>query len=253
MKPNISEKILAAIKEREIKPIPRWAFLLKDSFFWGVSIITLLVGGCAFAVIIFSFKTNDWDLYARASGSLLGFFLATLPYFWIIIFSVFLFVAYYNFRHSKSGYRYNFLAVIGVSLAVSLLLGGALSATDFGQKLEKVCGERLLLYRQLNSNRETIWFQPEQGLLAGEIIDILEDGVFSLTDFDDKTWQILANNARKRGLLEIKQGSVVKIIGNQEDDNNFRAIEIRPWQGMPKSNCGAKKKDERKICPLRSK
>ena len=61
-KKSISKKILQKIRKEQIKPKPKWEFLLKNYVFWGAFILSIIVGGLASSVAIFRLVNNDWDI-----------------------------------------------------------------------------------------------------------------------------------------------------------------------------------------------
>jgi heme/copper-type cytochrome/quinol oxidase subunit 2 len=109
---ELSQKVLETIKDKHLKPKPKWEFMLKNYIIWILSITSLVVGSFAFAVIIYMVRNSNWDLYQNLSGNLLGLILASLPYFWFIFLIIFILISYYNFRHTKSGYRYKFYLIV---------------------------------------------------------------------------------------------------------------------------------------------
>ena len=85
---DISRDVLKTIEEKHIKPKPRWTFLLKDYAIWILGAFSLIVGSLAFSVIIYMLKNNDWEVYRHLSGSLPGFVVITMPYFWLIFLAI---------------------------------------------------------------------------------------------------------------------------------------------------------------------
>jgi len=60
---KVGKKVLEKIRKEDIKPIPKWHFMLKNSFIWGLFIVNLLLGAIGFAVVIYLLVNNDatWD------------------------------------------------------------------------------------------------------------------------------------------------------------------------------------------------
>lgn len=74
--------------------------------------------------------------------------------------------------------------------------------------------------------------QPKRGLLAGTIIETgLPENNFILRDLDNNHWKIEAGKVVWKGKITPATGLKIKLIGKLIDDNNFKAMEIRPWQG----------------------
>ena len=73
--------------------------------------------------------------------------------------------------------------------------------------------------------------QPGRGLLAGTIIEIeFPENSFILRDLDNNRWKIEAGKAIWKGKMTPAAGLKIKLIGKLINDNNFEAMEIRPWQ-----------------------
>ena len=81
---NIPNQVLEKIKN--IRPTPRWQFLLRDYSVWILGAVSLALGSLSFSVVLFMLANNDWDIYSEISNSFFKFLLITLPYFWLVFF-----------------------------------------------------------------------------------------------------------------------------------------------------------------------
>jgi len=237
MSKNISQKILEKIKSQNLEPKARWKFTLKNSFVWFFSIVTLIVGGLAFSVMIYLLKNNDWAFHRQMSGSIFKFVLVTFPYFWILCFILFISLALYNLQHTKKGYKYQIITLLIVCFVVSFSLGLFLHNFRAGRLTDDILAQRFPHYNQLINRRVGMWCHPEKGLLAGQIISIEDDQHFQIKDFNNKTWQI---ELKESAVNEVKpeQGHVVRIVGEILDDQTFQAEEcmIGSYKKWPKEN-----------------
>jgi heme/copper-type cytochrome/quinol oxidase subunit 2 len=230
---NLGDKVLRKIKEECICPKPRWQFLLKDYFIWFLFLISLLLGSLAFCVALYTLSTNDWDLYQYLHTTLVGHILISIPYLWIIFLIIFVFIAYYNFKYTKSGYRRETYFVVGLSVVGSLFLGAFLHTLGVGEKIEEFVSVSVPEYEMITccSARKDIWVQPARGLLAGEIVGVIDERNFELKDFLGSNWQIQeSDDTLEYEPLQIQLGEDVKIIGEKKQDFVFWAREIRPWK-----------------------
>ncbi len=225
---DISKKVLETIKEKKIKPKPRWAFLLKDYFIWLISIISLIIGSLAFSVIIFLVKNNDWDVYKQINNSLLEFTILTLPYLWFVILILFIIAAYYNFERTKKGYKYQLYAIVISSIIFSALFGALLYNVGIGQAIDEVFAEKVPFYEKFRPDRRARWMSPEKGLLAGRIISIEESGNFQVIDMAGNVWKIIISGTTEINEKDIAIDKRVRIIGQKKDKNNFIAKQILP-------------------------
>jgi len=230
---NISNQVLKQIKENKIKPKPRWYFLTKNYFIWSMFGISIILGSLAFSIVLFIIKQLDWDIYHYIGDSFLKTVFISLPYLWLIFLTLFIGVAYYNFIHTKRGYRFKFISILLISLIISVTLGTILYSNGLSENLENIFSEKIPYYNRLVYTCEKQWMQPERGLLAGTIIETgLPDNNFILTDLDNNRWKIQAGKAIWKGKLTPATGLKIKLIGKLMGDNNFKAVEIRPWQGQ---------------------
>ena len=238
---NISNQVLKQIKENKIKPKPRWYFLTKNYFIWSMFGISIILGSLAFSIVLFIIKQLDWDIYHYIGDSFLKTVFISLPYLWLIFLILFIGVAYYNFIHTKRGYRFKFISIILISLIISVTLGTILYSNGLSENLENMFSEKIPYYNRLVYTCEKQWMQPERGLLAGTIIETgLPDNSFILIDLDNNRWTIHADKTIWKGKLIPATGLKIKLIGKLMGNNNFEAVEIRPWQGQGKFMKGKK-------------
>lgn len=225
-----ADAILKKIERKKIKPKSKWVFLAKDCLLWGMCGLTILVGAIAMGVIIFIVNDNDWDIYKQLEKSFFTYFLILMPYFWIIILGVFLFIAYFNYTHTRKGYLLNPYIVIAGSILVSVILGWALFTTGTSEKIDKFFAQKFPYYMNTDMHKMILWSNPERGLVAGEVTEIKNADSFSLEDFNNKKWKIVGENIVWKDGAELKVGERIKIIGKLKGQNNiFRAQEVRPW------------------------
>ncbi len=228
---NISNEVLKKIKDNNIKPKPRWYFITKNYFIWSIFGISIILGSFAFSMILFIIKQLDWDIYHYIGESFLKTVFVSLPYLWLIFLILFIGVAYYNFIHTKRGYRFKFISILLVSLIISITLGTGLYFNGFSEKLENVFLKKIPYYDRLVFSCEEQWMRPKRGLLAGTITEMgLPENSFIIKDLNNNQWEIEAGKAIWKGKIAPEIDLKIKLIGKLIDDNNFEAMEIRPWQ-----------------------
>ncbi len=232
-KNKLSQKVLNQIKEKNIKPKPTLEFFLRECFVWFFGTISLLVGGLVFSVIIYMFVTNDWDVYEYIDESFFSFILVTLPYFWLLFLAFFIFIADYNFKHTKTGYRYKLIFIISISILISIVLGFIFYIAGMGKIIDKAFSENIPQYYHIMNKRMIIWKHPERGLLSGIVIEVFGDSVFKMKDINNIYWFVDKKNAViVGGLSLIEDGQRLRVIGKKIDENNFKAFKIMPWIPM---------------------
>ncbi|MFA6553431.1 MAG: hypothetical protein WCT27_03310 [Patescibacteria group bacterium] len=228
---TISDQALEKLKSQHMKPIPRWEFLLKDSVIWAGFMVAVLVGSVAYCVALFLLTTQDWDLYRYVGSNAFADALSGLPYLWLIILLLFVLLAMYNFRHTQSGYRYRVWGVIVASIGASIVIGSVLHVTGFGNYLDRVMADNLPVYRQLTPDRQSVWTQPEKGLLSGKILtpENLLPNTVTIRDFKGKKWLISVNSALVDPSVRLEIGQYIKLVGQKTSTGQFQATHIMPW------------------------
>lgn len=225
-----ASEILKNIEKRKIKPKSKWIFLAKDYLVWGLFGITTLIGAGAMGVIIFIINDNDWDIYTQLEKSCWTYYLILMPYFWIIVLCLLLFLAYFNYTRTRKGYLLNPYVVILSSILISILLGWVLFASGISEKIDKFFAQKIPYYKTTDMHKIIFWSNPDRGLMAGEITSIKDTNNFSLKDLNGKDWIITGKNITWEKGANLRMGEKVKIIGKMNAKNNiYKAQEVRPW------------------------
>ncbi|MFA5024762.1 MAG: hypothetical protein WC523_07495 [Patescibacteria group bacterium] len=226
---EFDQKLVEKIKEANISPKPRWYFLLKNYVIWAAGILALLVGAVAVSVIIYLWRYNGWETRVETHKSLWEFFLLTLPYFWIIFLGIFIFILYYNLKHTKKGYRYPVYLIAIFSVLASMVLGSLFYFLGVGQKIDDILGERAPLYGTVLNRQMAFWFNPQEGRLVGIIAGDVVDNNFYLIDPAGNVWQVSGRANNDHNFPDfLKIGEPVNIIGQVVAADKFRAEIIRP-------------------------
>lgn len=230
---DISKKTLEKIKKEQLHPRPRWIFLTRNYFFWLMFALTTLLGGIAFGMILFFTGNLDWDVYHYLGLSLPEAVFISIPYLWIALLLFFLFITYYNFIHTRTGYRYRFVVIFFISLCISVLLGLGFYYYGWTETVENHLRKRIPGYQRLVYSGEKQWMHPEKGLLSGTVTEISpENNQLWLEDHLGQKWEINIAQARVRGNVPLSENLKIKIIGQRLSEDVFTATEIRVSRGL---------------------
>jgi len=224
---DISQIALEKIKESGRKPISKYVFNFKRVLFWSLVGISLVFGAISFSILISILFNNDWYLYNRFG---FNFILKSLPYFWFLFLVIFTILGDYYYRKTFLGYRRSTITIIFIYITLTVISGSILSVIGVGQSLEKSLSENVSVYRGFMFDKNEFWSHPERGLLFGTIISI-EDDFIKVVDQNGVIWIINTEGASFGTRAQIKVGEIIKIIGDKDMDDNFKANEIRPWMG----------------------
>ncbi len=232
---KFEQSLLNEIKTKKIIPKPKWHFLLKDYVVWAAGLVSVIVGGLAFSVIIYLLRYNDWDIYGQVSGNILGFILITLPYFWLILLIIFIFIIFYNVKHTKKGYRYSMPVIIVGSIVVSIILGGLFYGVGLGRAIDDILGERVGFYPKIFNQQIDFWSRPEEGRLTGLIVDRPALDTLTLFDLEQREWEVKIKDIGFGETMEMPIGGAIRIMGKQLSEKVFmaeRIMPVMPGRGM---------------------
>ena len=218
---NSGQEILDKIKEQNIQPKKRWEFLFKNYLLWLAFGLAIFFGGLASSATIFIFQHATWVEMAPGFSPLKRLWV-NLPLFWLLSLSLFCFLAWYDFKNTKRGYKYHPLVIVLFSIVLSMLLGVAMYSLGLGQKLEEAFFRRVPLYKQMFRQGGRMLVEPDKGHLAG-IITNVDSSAITVEDFLGRSWIISTSTD------EFQIGQRVMLIGQMSDDDHFICENIKPW------------------------
>ena len=229
---EISKKVLEKIKKENIHPIPKWQFMLKDSFVWSLFALNLILGSIGFAIIIFLLVNNDSVGDFTLTKNIWQWFVLSIPVAWILLTGLFLFVAFYNFKNTEKGYRFSVGKKVLLNVGITVLLGFMLYSSGFSERLNNIFTESVPFYTDVLDLRQEVWMRPQEGYLSGTILEINKDKKeMLLRDLDGKVWSIAYGDALVKGRVTLAVGERIKLLGKMSSSTGFDATEIRPWEG----------------------
>ncbi len=235
-------KIIKKIKDNNIRPTPKYRFIIKRSVIWTVFCLSIMLGCVACAVAIFQLRYAEWDLYRHFRHSWLEFLLLVFPVFWLVFLLGFSGTAYYYFRRMEHGYRYRTVVVVSLNIILSVIGGGLLYSTGLPEKIEPLFFANLPFYKELQIRKQYVWMSPAKGLLAGGIISFKPGRKIVIEDLRGNSWDIDISDVVWRGRLRPREGLKIKLIGQKTGDGRFRALEIRPWLGRHHRMCRGRRR-----------
>jgi hypothetical protein len=209
-------------------PKPRWHFLFKEVLIWLFGILSLFIGAAAVAVMIYFFKNSDLMMHAQLGHSLIGYLILSLPYFWLVFLSLFLWILFYNIKHSKKGYHYSVYLIALVTIFASIIFGFAFAFFGMGQKIDDVLAQKAPLYDRVFNPHVDMWSQADEGRLAGLVIDRPDEDHFILLDRDSGEWYITRISDVNIDNSLIIVGQPLRVMGEVTGNHEFRADQIFP-------------------------
>ena len=223
-----SKKILEQIKESKIKPTPKWHFILKNYSIWTAFAFSVLIGSLSFSVMLYILMDGNWDVYKYVDKSFIEYIILSLPYFWILFISAFIALTYYNYKHTKKGYKYASYLVIVLSIIVSFVFGGTLFAFGLGEKIDQILSHNIPYYQQkIIENKIERWHHPRDGLLIGTMQEAVSDEKIIIKDFENKEWQVKLQEKVPKEILEKRLNEEIRMIGEMQGEDEFNANALK--------------------------
>jgi heme/copper-type cytochrome/quinol oxidase subunit 2 len=185
-----------------------------------------LAAGAALSVMVYFFQYNDFGMRGQINKSLLEMVVLTMPYLWLIFLSIFVFIIYYNLKHTKTGYRYPIGLVIIVAISASIFLGGLFALAGWGEKMDEMLATNTPFYGRAMNPHLDFWSNPEDGRLVGMINSTTSDGNLNIIDKDSQEWMIEIADAEIE--MPIIINKPIRILGTKKSNNVFKAQAVFP-------------------------
>lgn len=239
---KITDKVLQKIKKEKLEPKPRWQFLLRDGGRWLIFASMVIVAILAVSLLIYFWSDGPW-LHGRGLG--FGSMFGRMPLLFLFLILIGSLFALFDFRSTGRGYRWPLAATAAVLAVAVLLIGGLANYFGLSRGLDSAIS-RAPYYQPQAQYMMSVWQNPGEGRLTGEIVAVESKTNFSLRDFTGKTWAVSSLNAIWRHNLEPEAGLRIKMLGSQLGRNGFEATDIRPFMPnggncammQPQGSCG---------------
>lgn len=230
---ELTQKTLAEITKKHIRPIPFWVTWSRNTAYWVGAMVLALLSALATAASFHAMTEIDWDAYVKADFSWVEIILSGVPLFSMVLIILFFWATLYFFHHTRHGYRYPTMLLVSVFFSTSVVFGYFIEISPLDEP-----AENFLLYAlphkdtlptKLLPSAARQWSQPENGLLGGTVLSSSDDD-FQLIDSSEKLWTIEYTSDALTTDARLEPNEDIKVIGNQEDDTTFKASEIRDWK-----------------------
>lgn len=225
---NISKNVLEKIDKKEIKPRPKWQFILSHVLLWAVFGVSIILGSIATGLVLAKLFANDWTLVPKLPGGPVRGFLLVLPYLWIGVMILMIFITSQVFTKTKKGYKYHPWIIVVLSILVSIAIGSILFATKTADYVENSMRTHLKPYEQYQELREKVWHAPDNGVLPGKIVRISSDKLIILNDLTGKKWNVDIADAMYPHHMELEEGEDIIAVGDKTSENEFKADILKP-------------------------
>jgi hypothetical protein len=144
---HLSGRVLERIVDEHLRPRPRWEFVFQNCFFWGLGALAVILGALAFSAMLFEIVNAHWGLSAIAPSGFFTSFIEAVPFFWVVVLALFIFIGYLNVRRTNHGYRYSLAVIAFGAVMTSIVLGTALYMINFGRSIEEAVDRNTPFHR----------------------------------------------------------------------------------------------------------
>jgi hypothetical protein len=221
---NLSKKIIEQIQKHQIKPIPKWRFIIQNICIWALIFAAIFAGSIAVGMLLRDIFLTNWDFAPNHPRGLFRGMIKSIPFLWLFISSAFGFAALKLIQITPKAYKlktYQLFLLVSVG---SLLIGSITFAAKISDRLEKIGQERFEIYKNMRQKNQNDWHFPEKGFFQGEIIKIDSRKDFAAKDPGGKNWRIISQD--KKFIPQV--GLEILANGESTEALIFKAKKIRP-------------------------
>ncbi|MFC1645369.1 hypothetical protein ACFL08_05070 [Patescibacteria group bacterium] len=236
MNKDLVKKIVEKIKVEDIKPESRFRISAKNYAYWVVLIFIAVIGALFFSLALMNLIGVDF-LYYFGFKKVVHFLMLTAPYFWIFLSMVAVTLGVLSFRKTKMGYRANTLLVVSMTILAISILSVVMHFSKLDSRFEKGVAKSFpKMHQDYMSPKEGKMFQPDNGVIAGRVVDFSDKSIF-IQNRNSDVWSV--NVSRKTKIqkdLKVKRGMRIIIFGEKSGKNSFDAKIIKSFNPAMKQS-----------------
>jgi len=223
---RMSVLVMEKLEVQKRSPTPKAYFVLRNVLMWSLAIFTLVFGALSISGILFRLSNIGSILPDPLRFSHVIDVFRLFPLFWVVVFGLFVYVAYLEIRQTKQGYKYDLSWIVGAMFIMSTLLGIFLYYLGVGFILDKVASRYVPFSSDIEMIQKNQWFSPEKGFLVGQVIQAKdEQEVFVLRDPDGVLWEVLFSEALTDAEKDIiREGRTVGLQGMISENDKYMFI-----------------------------
>lgn len=235
---HLKDKLFERIETDRVCPKSRWFFFGRECVVWSLWMLSVLVGAFAVAVSTFVLLNNQYAFYEATHDNFFTFLMGALPYIWFVALSAMVVAAVYNWRHTKRGYRYSLLTIVGGSLIVSIGGGAVLHMLGLGYALDRELGVYVPLYKSQIMQERELWQVPAEGRLVGRQVSQTASNTIVFVDVTGAEWKMDVSAMNAADLAVLATEHEVRVLGliATSGARDFSGCGAFPWLlGKPMS------------------
>ncbi|MCA9356642.1 hypothetical protein KC872_00375, partial [Candidatus Kaiserbacteria bacterium] len=205
----------------------------QECMVWTAWVISVLIGSLAVAISVFVVTHHQYALYEATHENFLTFMVEVLPYVWLIAFAVMVYVAVFNLRHTKHGYRYSITMILSSSIILSFAGGSALQYFGLGYQIDNILGYQMSMYMSQDKLERKMWQAPEEGRLVGKQVakTVASTTIVIFEDMMGDRWQMNISELSDLDMEHLASGQTVRLLGEATNSEFkiFHACGAFPW------------------------
>jgi hypothetical protein len=151
-----------------------------------------------------------------------------MPYLYILLAVVFLVLSAKAYRRSRNYCRHEEWILFLVLIFGSFLIGSVVYSNHLDKNF-RLNLEQHETYRHLVMTPKYFWSQPAKGTLSGVVVNKAEKDVIVVKCWDGKKWFVVLLDEKDISPQKTDVRSVVKMIGEQGEEENFIAWKVWAW------------------------
>ncbi len=230
---DLENKSMDQIEKRGLVPRPYAYFMAKQSVFWTLALLSIILGAVSVAVTIYGVR------YTMATGGAtldeipFDDLFESLPFVWLVVLPLFVASAHFAVAHTRSGYRLRTSGIVAGALLASAVLGAMLHQFDVGIVIHQFLNAHVPAYDRMVRTREDYWMAPDEGKLGGRVLAVGPNDVLTVRDFSGREWKVDFAGAPVRLSEPIMDEGIIGIFGVRTGPATFRAHSIEEWDEVP--------------------
>lgn len=232
MEKDLSKNIIDKIKKDHIVPYAKWKVNWKSYLFWTLLTFLILLSAIFLSLAYLSIIDFDFDLMRQMKlGRYFGLLMVSAPYLWASMLALTLFLGFQVFRKTEKGYRYSVLFMAGIIFLAVSALGVAAHMGHVNKKFGEAFANGPRSLRGLAPLGEQKFFRPEEGIIAGEIVEKNSSSLVIET-LGNGEWEISYDENTRIGKPQhLEVGQAVIIVGEKTGEQKFKAFGVKPLRG----------------------
>jgi hypothetical protein len=232
-KKPLKDALFERIESEHVCPRSRLFFQSRECVVWFVWFFSIVVGALAVAVSLFVVTHRQYELYEATHENFFTFIVEVLPYVWFFVFGLMAYLAVYNLRHTKHGYRYPVSIILLSSVILSFAGGSALQMFGLGYTFDNVLGQQMPMYTSQGKLEQRLWQMPSDGRLLGRqvLATVTPTTTIIFEDMNGQRWRMDVTELTAHDIELLASEQKVRLLGQTKNAelHFFHACGAFPW------------------------